>query len=117
MARACASCFGLFRALAFVLAFMLTPGSSEVLESATHLIANGHLAHALDDEEHEPHGEEHGCTGVMHSCACHARTAVALFDADVPGLGSAQRWLSVNVSVGHRPAQGHLVRLDRPPTV
>ena len=53
----------LFRALAFVLAFMLTPGSSEVLESATHLIANGHLAHALDDEEHEPHGEEHGCTG------------------------------------------------------
>jgi len=106
----------LLRALAFVLAFLLTPGSSEVVESTVHLVANGHLAHAVDDEEHAPHGDEHGCTGVMHSCACHAGAAVALFDPGVPCIGSAQRRLSSTTTAGHRPALGHSVRVERPPT-
>jgi len=103
------------RTLALLLAFLLTPGSSAMVESAVHLVADGHLAHALDDEEHAPEAE-HGCTPVMHTCACHGCPAVTLRDALPSQPGSLQRTLEAGSAVGHRPSAGHGTRVERPPT-
>lgn len=61
--------------LAIVLAFLLFPGSAEALENAVHLVTEGHGAHAIADEEHDPEGDEHGCSPTFHTCGCHAVTS------------------------------------------
>lgn len=64
------------RLLALFLALTMVPGVSEVVESAVHLVTEGHLAHtAPDGDHHEPTGPEHGCTPIFHFCGCHANLA------------------------------------------
>jgi hypothetical protein len=58
---------------ALFLALALVPGAVEILESAVHLVREGHLAHAAPDgDHHDPGGPEHGCTPISHLCGCHA---------------------------------------------
>lgn len=57
--------------IAVALVLAMTPGSKELVENAVHLFGSGHLAHAVDDGEHEPADAEHHCAGVLHSCSCH----------------------------------------------
>lgn len=104
-----------FQLCALLLAFVLTPGSGELVESAVHWVADGHTAHSVDDAEHMPAGDEHGCTGMMHCCACCGVPPVALSDARVPVVDSARGVdLMLPLSVGGA-ASGHGARLDRPP--
>ena len=70
------------RALAFVLAFALTPGAAEAVEDLAHYASEGHTLHAptvenvahVDHDEHEQgHGnDEHGCSTLFHVCVCHS---------------------------------------------
>lgn len=60
------------RLLALLLLLAVLP-TAEVTEQAIHLIEHAvhgdepdHLAHHDDT-----HGDEHGCTGLMHLCGCH----------------------------------------------
>ncbi len=42
------------------------------MENASHLLADGHLAHAeAAGDQHQPTGPEHGCTPLFHACSCH----------------------------------------------
>ena len=68
---------GLVRLLALVLALQLTP-ALEVMENGVHVLAEGHAAHALDDAEHAPSGDCHGCSPTFHVCSCHAPVGVVL---------------------------------------
>jgi hypothetical protein len=104
-----------FQLLALLLAFMLTPGSGELVENAVHLVADGHLAHAIDDAEHAPQGDEHGCTGVMHTCACHCCPSVALSDPPLAPESSVLELGIARFDVRGGPAVGHGLRLERPP--
>jgi hypothetical protein len=68
----------LFKVLTLFLVFILTPGATELLENAAHLAVEGHGAHALDDAEHAPEGDEHGCSSTFHVCACHSSTCFVM---------------------------------------
>jgi hypothetical protein len=61
---------------ALLLALAMMPGALEIIESAAHLVTEGHWAHAAStDDRHEPSGPEHGCTPIFHFCGCHASLA------------------------------------------
>ncbi len=71
-----------FKLLILFLVFVLTPGATEIVENAAHLVANGHGAHAVDDAEHSPVGDEHGCSSTFHTCSCHSSTSFVLRDTE-----------------------------------
>jgi hypothetical protein len=57
------------RILAVVLIVVMMPSGAELVELGLHLIEHGDIAHA----DHEsPEGDEHGCSGLFHTCACHS---------------------------------------------
>ena len=72
------------RAVALLLAVVLSPGVAEVTEDFAHWVAQGHTVHASAQQhaEHasgdeasgeESHGtDEHGCTALFHLCGCHS---------------------------------------------
>lgn len=61
--------------LCALLVFGLLPGSEELIETAAHLLHDGHLPHS---EQHElvaateacDDSDEHGCTPLAHHCSC-----------------------------------------------
>ena len=57
--------------VAIVLLLSVTPGMSEVVETAAHVIAHGDLPHH-DDASDSGGCDEHTCTPLAHNCACHA---------------------------------------------
>lgn len=67
----------LLRLLALALALQLTP-ALEVVENGVHVLTEGHGAHALDDAEHAPAGDCHGCSATFHVCSCHGPVGVVL---------------------------------------
>lgn len=67
------------RVLVVALIWMLTPGLTESAENLLHLLGSGHVAHALSQgPDHEPMGDEHGCSGTFHVCSCHQTLPTAL---------------------------------------
>lgn len=69
------------RWLAFVVAFMCFPGGPEALTDLGHLAMTTEWAHhdepsTPDTYEHQ-HGNEHGCSGLFHTCRC-CPTPIAL---------------------------------------
>jgi hypothetical protein len=56
--------------VALALLFSITPGMSEVVETAAHLIAHGDAPHHQSDADRECN--EHLCTPLAHHCGCHA---------------------------------------------
>lgn len=64
--------------LVFLLVWTLVPGMGEAIESAVHLVVEGHTAHSIPaGDSHAPSGPEHGCTGAVHLCSCHVSLAFA----------------------------------------
>lgn len=59
-----------------LLVFGLMPGAEELVESAAHLLHDGHLPHseAHDEvaatEDCDSDCKEHGCTPLAHHCKC-----------------------------------------------
>ena len=106
----------LVRLLAFVLAFALFPGATEIVENATHLVASGHTAHAVDDSDHAPQGDEHGCSGTIHVCSCHTSVSFLLnndrFALAAPLILSS----SLDADARGEPASGHALGVYRPPS-
>jgi hypothetical protein len=78
--------------LVLVAVLGLLPGVNEALEHLGELIEHGHLAHSVPGE-HDPFGEEHGCTPVQHQCPCHEGQSVAY---SIYGVGAADHaeWLT-----------------------
>ena len=56
--------------IAIALLFSITPGVSEVLETAAHLVAHADLPH--HDSDSERGCDEHSCTPLAHHCGCHS---------------------------------------------
>ena len=77
--------------LALLLMLALVPGLGELVESAEHMLHDGHLPHSTEHDQAsvgESHpGEpdaEHGCTPMAHSCGCHMSSPAALHTAAIP---------------------------------
>lgn len=81
------------RCLVLVLVGGLVPGLIETTENLWHLATAGHTAHAASQgADHEPAGDEHGCTGTFHLCSCHYTLASDLVPAPSgPGPGQPRR--------------------------
>lgn len=60
------------RLLALLVLLAVLP-TAEVTEQVVHLIGHALEADAPDHLAHhdDSHGDEHGCTGLMHLCSCH----------------------------------------------
>ncbi|MDX2089701.1 MAG: hypothetical protein SFX73_17730 [Kofleriaceae bacterium] len=70
--------------VAIALLFSITPGMSEVIETAAHLIGHADLPH--HESEAERGCSEHTCTPLAHQCGCHkpmsAQAATGIRNAD-----------------------------------
>lgn len=98
---------------ALILALAMMPGSSEVFESAFHLMTEGHLAHAASDGDHHETGPEHGCTPTFHVCGCHA--SLSFVGPPVVPKVTLRVSLSVEAPKPVAPPSGFLRSIDRPP--
>ena len=60
------------RVIALLLLFAVLP-TVELAEQVEHAVAHLFDAEAPDHSAHhdEQHGDEHGCTGLVHLCSCH----------------------------------------------
>lgn len=100
-----------------------TPGAAELLADGAHLLFDGHTAHAQEHAhgEHGEHGHdgpdpEHGCTGWLHTCACHTSLSVIpMIDGGLPRLaaGGVSMWPGLR----DRGADGVSFGIERPPRV
>ncbi len=101
--------------VAVLMMYLMTPGSGELTENIVHLVMNGHTAHALDDADHQPEDDEHGCSGPYHVCQCHTSTGFLAGVGDVR-LGAAFA-AGARLSWGAEDAKadGCLAGVFRPP--
>ena len=95
-------------ALVILLIYGLVPALGEVLETVTHYVAEGHLAHSEADRgDLGDQGHEHGCGTTEHRCSCCAsQVVVAAHAAALP--------VSLAVAPGFSVAPGALVSLHEP---
>ena len=56
--------------IAILLTVAMSPGGTELVELAAHVIGHGDLPH--HDEGDETGCDEHTCTPLRHQCSCHA---------------------------------------------
>lgn len=90
--------------MTLVLVVSMTPGWGELLENLEHLVHDGHLAHFSEHGEGGEHADEHaaedehGCSALSHSCACHVSVPGILADADAEPDLPAQWLLGVQNS-------------------
>ncbi|MFT5679910.1 MAG: hypothetical protein ACI8RZ_000815 [Myxococcota bacterium] len=103
--------------LSLLLILTLLPGWGELIESAEHLIHDGHLPHSTSHEETasiEEHAAdtEHGCTPTSHHCECHQSVPV------LPSSAPPQLSPRIEVVVlSWAPRRDTLIsRVDIPPT-
>ena len=101
--------------VALLLVFCLTPGAAEIVENVAHLATDGHMAHAIDDGDHAPEGDEHGCSGTVHLCACHSSTCFTLADAGIAVPSPLLIDVSASGADEGRPTRGHALGVYRPP--
>jgi len=106
----------LVRLLAFVLAFALFPGATEIVENATHLVTSGHTAHAVDDSDHVPQGDEHGCSGTTHVCACHTSVSFVVSNEGFVLPAAVVLKLSLHGDTAGLLATGYSLGVYRPPS-
>lgn len=78
--------------LVFIAVLGLLPGVSEMVEHVAELIEHGHPAHSVPGE-HDPLGDEHGCTPLQHQCPCHVGQSVAYYGYGVRAADHAE-WLT-----------------------
>lgn len=106
------------RLLGLLLILAMLPGWGELIETAEHLLHDGHLPHSTshevsgDTEEHAAADTEHGCTPTSHHCECHQSVPV-LPGEEAPQLKPQQRL----VMTSWIPRDDQLIsRVDAPPT-
>lgn len=101
--------------IALMMVYMMTPAIGEITENVVHLFTEGHTAHAMSDQEHEPSGDEHGCSVSFHLCQCHG--ALCFLPSD--GAPLVERARPSMARIAHNPPQtlpsGHLMGVFRPP--
>lgn len=103
------------RILVLSLLWTLAPGLTEATENVWHLLYAGHTAHAADQgPDHEPAGDEHGCSSTFHLCSCHPTpvSTAALRGGDDTAL--CTQGSRANGIGGWLPA-GFPAGLDHPP--
>ena len=104
--------------VACLLAYVMTPMSVEATESLMHLLVDGHTAHSVADDAHQPDEAEHGCSGSFHMCPCHSSVA---FMALPQPLAIEVVFVRVDAGFGGvteaLPADGYLETVFRPPIV
>ena len=114
----------LSRVVAVFLAFLMVPGAAELVESAVHLIDEGHLPHSVLPEsvtaesggdEHGPSDPEHGCTPSFHLCGCHS--GLSYFDTSGTPVLHIEVSPFVEAPFLTRSAPGYQVLVERPPQV
>lgn len=102
------------RLLVLVLVLAMVPGAAELVESAFHLLTEGHLAHAAPDgDHHEPTGPEHGCTPTFHFCGCHAN--LSLLGPQTPPAIPLRASLVDEAPRPSAPSPSFWPSIDRPP--
>jgi hypothetical protein len=100
-----------------LLLWTLLPGTWELAENVSHLILDGHLAHtATPGHPGSEPGPEHGCSGTLHFCSCHAsHYGLSPFRAPMPPL--------LGLTFGEPPSPvtevlpGYVHPPDRPPSI
>ncbi|HFE45894.1 MAG TPA: hypothetical protein ENJ18_10465 [Nannocystis exedens] len=105
----------LFKLLALLLVFALTPGGAEIVENAVHLATDGHTAHSVDDAAHAPKGDEHGCSGAMHVCTCHSSASFLVAEVGVSIPPPSIDELSLVRADEGRAMPGYVTGVYRPP--
>jgi hypothetical protein len=99
---------------ALTLALAMVPGAAEIVESAVHIMTEGHLAHAAPEgDHHEPAGPEHGCTPTFHLCGCH--TSLSFLRPQVAPRVTLHASLNREASKSVAPPSGFLPSIDHPP--
>lgn len=102
------------RICALFLAFAMVPGAAEMVESAVHLVTEGHVAHAAPDgDDHEHAGPEHGCTPVFHLCGCHVN--LSFLSPKIAPAVPLRTSLAVEASRPALPPSGFWPSIDHPP--
>lgn len=71
---------GLRFVVAIALLLAVTPGMSEVLEAAVHLVTHADLSH--HDESTDGDCQEHSCTPLAHHCGCHGTMSAQVTNRD-----------------------------------
>lgn len=96
------------RAIALLVLFAVLP-SMELAEQVMHVVE--HVVHAEvadHDAHHDEHpADEHGCTGLVHLCACHHAQVT-------PGVTIVQRETIVAATFLQNQAPSSLVDLTTP---
>ena len=100
--------------VAVMVIYLMTPGTGELAENIVHLVMTGHTAHSIDVPDHEPKGDEHGCSGTFHVCPCHTSISFLL------GMKAEAAEARTTRSFLHWPADdakadGYPTSLFRPP--
>jgi len=100
--------------LVFFLVLGFTPGLGELISDASHLLLEGHSAHAEHHAEHDGPSEEHGCTGWQHTCTCHnSLSVITVAEPGLPVVVGAG--VSVWMTPRDRRADGVSFGIERPP--
>jgi len=95
-------------ALVILLVYGLVPALGEVLETVTHYVTEGHLAHSdADRGDLGDQGDEHGCGTTEHRCSCCASQVVMAAHAGAVAVSPA-------VAPGPSVTPGALVSLHEP---
>ena len=102
------------RLVALLLLWMIFPGSMEATENLAHILASGHLAHAVETgDTHSDPGPEHGCNGVFHSCSCHITPPGRLVESQLVAATPDRGLLLVGRSSS--AGSGHQHDIEHPP--
>jgi hypothetical protein len=101
--------------VALFLVYLFFPGAHEATENLFHLVAHGDLAHQVQDADHHEPGAEHDCSGLFHSCLCHASVLVTVREASVALAAQPPRRGDPQGHDTDRLAAGYPDRLYRPP--
>jgi cytochrome c5 len=103
------------RLFALCLMMLVMPNLTEAAENVWHLLSTGHDAHAVEaGADHAPEGDEHGCSGTSHLCACcHTAPVDSAPRLTVRVVDAPEQGAPRTIPVGH--TSPFLSSLDRPP--
>ena len=96
---------------------LMFPSSLELVQDATHLLADGHTRHDISAGHHDDEPtDEHGCSGPYHICICHSSSAFVIGLPDNLIVVHDIRPFRIVERLATPAPSGHLDRLFRPPT-
>lgn len=96
---------------------MLFPRASETIADVGHLLLTGHTSD-VSAPDHEPHDgtDEHGCSGLFHTCRCCATPPViAVASSPLPQRNAPGRASASPAAASDAARDGHREPPFRPP--